>query len=160
MRVEVDIFSGRPSPFWTASPQEAEALTDRKAREHLQKVLGQLEALRWQLVGIELSLPEPLAERVRLQDLEDEMDAVTELRTVIHCVLEDAIRPAPPGSSGRSGERRRRFREAVSGGGAALPFSVSEPRKEAAHGHAPRRGAGWRGSVGSPKTRARRAADW
>jgi len=21
MRVEVDIFSGRPSPFWTASPQ-------------------------------------------------------------------------------------------------------------------------------------------
>ncbi len=29
MRVEVDIFSGRPSPFWTASPQEAEALTDR-----------------------------------------------------------------------------------------------------------------------------------
>lgn len=28
MRVEVDIFSGRPSPFWTASPQEAEALTD------------------------------------------------------------------------------------------------------------------------------------
>ena len=29
MRVEVDIFSGRPHPFWTASPQEAEALTDR-----------------------------------------------------------------------------------------------------------------------------------
>lgn len=29
MRVEVAIFSGRPSPFWTASPQEAEALTDR-----------------------------------------------------------------------------------------------------------------------------------
>jgi len=29
MRVEVDIFSGRPSPFWTASPQEAKALTDR-----------------------------------------------------------------------------------------------------------------------------------
>lgn len=29
MRVEVDIVSGRPNPFWTASPQEAEALTDR-----------------------------------------------------------------------------------------------------------------------------------
>ena len=72
----------------------APPLTLAEAREHLQKVLGQLEALRWQLVGIELSLPEPPAERVRLQDLEDEMDAVTELRTVIHCVLEDAIRPA------------------------------------------------------------------
>jgi hypothetical protein len=35
MRVEVDIFSGRPSPFWTASPQEAEALTDRLRPEHL-----------------------------------------------------------------------------------------------------------------------------
>ena len=65
-----------------------------EARAQLRHSIGQLDALRWTLKGIELSLPEPLAEQVRLVEMSDEMDAVTELRTVIHCVLEDSLRPA------------------------------------------------------------------
>lgn len=63
-----------------------------EGRRHLRRVLDQLEALRWQLIGIKLSLPEP-AERA-LEDVSDEWDAVTELRTVIECVLDDDLRPA------------------------------------------------------------------
>jgi hypothetical protein len=65
-----------------------------EARRHLHKVLDQLEAVRWQLLGIRQSLPEPTAERVRIADVSDEPDAVTELRTTIDCVLEDDLRPA------------------------------------------------------------------
>lgn len=65
-----------------------------KAREQVRRILDQLEAVRWQLLGIKLSLPEPVAEHVRLLDVADAMDATTEMRTVIHCVLEDCIRPA------------------------------------------------------------------
>lgn len=65
-----------------------------KAREQVRRILDQLEAVRWQLLGIKLILPEPSAEHVRLLDVADVMDATTELRTVIHCVLEDCIRPA------------------------------------------------------------------
>jgi hypothetical protein len=73
---------------------EPRVLTLAKARKQLRHAIGQLDALRWTLTGIELSLPEPLAEQVRLAEMSDEMDAVTELRTVLHCVLEDSIRPA------------------------------------------------------------------
>jgi hypothetical protein len=45
-------------------------------------------------VGLQLSLPEPPAERVRLEDMEEEMDEVTDLRITIACILEDRIRPA------------------------------------------------------------------
>ncbi len=65
-----------------------------KAREQVRRILEHLEEIRWQLLGITLSLPEPVAEQVRLLAVADEMDATTELRTVIHCVLEDCIRPA------------------------------------------------------------------
>lgn len=71
-------------------PQE----TLGNARQHLRRVLDQLEAIRWQLIGIKLSLPESLAEQVRLEDLDEEVDAATELRTTIDCVLEDEIRKA------------------------------------------------------------------
>lgn len=71
-------------------PQEAVG----QAREHLRRVLDQLEGVRWQLIGIKLSLPEPLAEQVRLEDVGEEVDAATELRTTIECVLEDDIRKA------------------------------------------------------------------
>ena len=64
-----------------------------EGRRHLRRVLEQMEAIRWQLVGIKLSLTEPPEERV-LEDVSDEWDAVTELRTVIECVLDDDLRPA------------------------------------------------------------------
>lgn len=63
-----------------------------EGRRHLRRVLEQMEALWWQLIGIKLSL-EPPAERA-LEDVSDEWDAVTELRTVIECVLDDDLRPA------------------------------------------------------------------
>jgi hypothetical protein len=78
-----------------------------EAREHVRRILDQQEAVRLQLVGLQLSLPEPPAERVRLEDVGDEMDAVTDLRTTIACILEDYIRPVLqdlqdflPGSNG------------------------------------------------------------
>jgi hypothetical protein len=68
--------------------------TVAEARRHLHRVLEQLEAVRWQLLGIRQSLPEPSAERVRQADVNDEPDAATELRTTIDCVLEDDLKPA------------------------------------------------------------------
>ncbi len=65
-----------------------------EGRRHLRRVLDQLEAVRWQLIGIKLSLSEPSEELVRIEDVSDEMDAVTELRTTIECVLDDDLRPA------------------------------------------------------------------
>jgi hypothetical protein len=65
-----------------------------EAREHVRRILDQLEAVRCHLLGIQLSLPEPTAERVRLADVADELDAVTELRTTIACILDDDLRPA------------------------------------------------------------------
>jgi hypothetical protein len=65
-----------------------------EARRHLHRVLEQLEVVRWQLLGIRQSLPEPPAERVRQADVSDEPDSATELRTTIDCVLEDDLKPA------------------------------------------------------------------
>lgn len=69
-------------------------LTLPEGKKHLARVLAHFEEGRWQLLGILHSLPEPLAEQVRLEDLGDTTDPVTELRTTIACVLEDYIRPA------------------------------------------------------------------
>jgi hypothetical protein len=63
-------------------------------KKHLRRILDQMESVYWQLIGLEKSQPESLAERVRHEDLSDEMDAATALRTVIACVLNDSIRPA------------------------------------------------------------------
>jgi hypothetical protein len=65
-----------------------------EARKHLRRVFEQLETVRWQLLGITLSLPETVAERDRLAEVSDELDAVTKLRTTIECVLEDDLKPA------------------------------------------------------------------
>jgi hypothetical protein len=65
-----------------------------EAKRQLHRVHEQLEEIRWQLVGIRDSLPEPPTERVRLADVSDEPDALMELRTTIDCVLEDDLKPA------------------------------------------------------------------
>ena len=69
-------------------------LTLPEGKKHLARVLAHFEEGRWQLLGILHSLPEPLAEQIRLEDLGDTTDPVTELRATIACVLEDYIRPA------------------------------------------------------------------
>jgi hypothetical protein len=65
-----------------------------KASRNLRRVLDQIESVQLQLVGIQLSLPRPVAEGMSLEDVGDETDPVTELETTIACVLNDSIRPA------------------------------------------------------------------
>lgn len=65
-----------------------------EAREEIRRILEALEGIRWRLQGVKLSLPEPIEEAVRLQEVGDEMDPAAELRTIIHCVLNDSLRPA------------------------------------------------------------------
>lgn len=68
-------------------------LTLAEGRKHLARILEHFEGGRWQLLGLLHSLPEPLAEQVRLEDVDDKTDPLTELRTTIACVLEDYVRP-------------------------------------------------------------------
>ncbi|HKI02063.1 MAG TPA: hypothetical protein VKK31_08790 [Thermoanaerobaculia bacterium] len=68
-------------------------LTLPEGKKHLARVLALFEEGRWQLLGILHSLPEPLAE-LGEEDVAEELDGLTEMRTVIRCVLEDSIRPA------------------------------------------------------------------
>ncbi len=72
----------------------APKLTLPEGKKHLARVLAHFEADRWQLLGILHSLPDPLVEQFRLEDLGDTIDPVTDLRTTIECVLEDYLRPA------------------------------------------------------------------
>ncbi|MFL6264365.1 MAG: hypothetical protein ACJ76Y_32150 [Thermoanaerobaculia bacterium] len=63
------------------------------ARKQIQKVADELETLQLTLLGIQGTLPEPPAEADKSLDLEA-MDAASELRAVIGCVLRDSIGPA------------------------------------------------------------------
>lgn len=63
------------------------------ARRLLRKIADELETLQLTMLGIQGTLPEPPAESVKLLDVEV-MDAATELRAVIGCVLNDYIGPA------------------------------------------------------------------
>lgn len=69
-------------------------VTLTEGRQQLERVVDQLEAVRLQLLGILSGLPEPPEEAAGLEDVGEEPDAATELRTTISCVLDDAIRPA------------------------------------------------------------------
>ncbi len=69
-------------------------MTLAEGKKHTRRVLTQMETVYCELLGLESSLPEPRSERVRLEDVEDETAAGTDLRTVIRCVLEDSLRPA------------------------------------------------------------------
>ena len=63
------------------------------ARRQLQKVADELETLQLTMLGIQGSLPEPPAEADKSLDMEA-VDAASELRAVIGCVLRDSIGPA------------------------------------------------------------------
>jgi hypothetical protein len=72
----------------------APQVTPAEAKKHLRRLLEDIEKVRWQLIGIEKSLYDPFTEPARHEDMSDELDEATELRTVIACVLEDSIRTA------------------------------------------------------------------
>ena len=63
------------------------------AREQLREIVRELEAIRARLLGVQASLPVSTAEQSRLLE-EDQMDSVTEIHSVIGCVLQDWIGPA------------------------------------------------------------------
>lgn len=63
-----------------------------EGKRHVRRVVEQMEMIRWQLIGVRLSLLEPPEKD--LEDMSDDWDAVTELRTIIECVLDDDLRPA------------------------------------------------------------------
>ena len=63
------------------------------AKGEVQRVVGDLEALRDRLAGAIERLPAGSGESDPEADL-DEMGEVTELRSVIECVLHDFLRPS------------------------------------------------------------------
>jgi len=69
-------------------------ITLEAARQQLQEVAGDLATIRSRLLDLAAALPESPTESDLPPGAEDEVDAPTELRAVIRCVLEDSIRPA------------------------------------------------------------------
>ena len=67
----------------------------KAAQEQIREIVRDLEAIRFRLLGVRESLPASAAETVRLAEVEvEEVDPTTEIRTVIHCVLNDSLGPA------------------------------------------------------------------
>ena len=62
------------------------------AKDEVQRVIGDLEAIRERLVRVAERLPAGSPENDPEEDLE-EADEVTELRSVIQCALQDSLRP-------------------------------------------------------------------
>jgi hypothetical protein len=67
--------------------------TQQTAREQLRTIAGELEAIRFRLLGVRSSLSVPAEEEVMLLG-ERDMDFSTEVRTVIECVVHDWIEAA------------------------------------------------------------------
>ena len=63
------------------------------ARAQLAEIVREQEALYFRLLGVQATLPPSPVELVRFLE-EDQMDARTEIRAVIQCVLDTYIRPA------------------------------------------------------------------
>jgi hypothetical protein len=66
------------------------------AQEQLWEIVDELESLRFRLLGVQASLPEPAADSTApglMDDLET-MDLRTEIRAVIGCVLTDCLASA------------------------------------------------------------------
>jgi len=60
----------------------------------LREILRDLETIQFRLTGVEATLPPSSTEADRLEDVgKEEMDLVTELRSVIQCVLKDSLQP-------------------------------------------------------------------
>jgi hypothetical protein len=67
------------------------------AQAELLQIVDQLEAIRFRLVEVVESLPAPRKDTgtpLSEEDMEEDMDTATEIRTTIQCVLNDNIQPA------------------------------------------------------------------
>jgi hypothetical protein len=66
------------------------------AQEQLWEIVGELEAIRFRLLGVQASLTEPAADSTLPDFVEDieAMDLPLEIRSVIGCVLNDCVAPA------------------------------------------------------------------
>ena len=66
----------------------------KAAQRQLRDIIRALEAIGFRLAGVEAALPPSPAETDRLQDVgTEETDLVTQLRSVIQCVLKDSLQP-------------------------------------------------------------------
>ena len=73
----------------SGSLTEAEAA----AQAELERIVEELDAIRFRLVDIHAKLPVSPDETAMLLG-EEEMDVATEVRSIIECVLSDSIQPA------------------------------------------------------------------
>jgi hypothetical protein len=63
----------------------------RAVERELRDIVRALESIGFRLMGVEATLP---PETDRLRDVgKDETDVVTEIRSVIQCVLKDSLQP-------------------------------------------------------------------
>jgi len=86
---------GIPLPDGPAGGGVAVSAALKEAKVQLREIVRDLEAIRFRLLGVQESLPASPAETVRLAEVEiEEGDPATEIRTVIHCVLNDSLQPA------------------------------------------------------------------
>ena len=73
----------------TTDTLETTTISEKAAREEIRDVVRDLEALRFRLLGVRASLPDPAEE-----EEDEERDAAVDLRAVLDCVLADSIGPA------------------------------------------------------------------
>ncbi len=67
--------------------------SEARAQEELQAITEELKGIEERLRSVHQSLAPP-SEPEAAQDVEDEMDLASQLRTVIECVLTDDLEPA------------------------------------------------------------------
>ena len=68
-------------------------VTLAEAEQQVARVVDHLETVRWELLGIALSLREPPDPQANDQ-ADNQADAEADLRGVLECVLADRIQPA------------------------------------------------------------------
>lgn len=70
--------------------------TENAAQAALRKIVEELNAIRSRLRGVHKTLPAPPQDPMLAgeEEGEEEMDASTEMRSIIECVLSDSIEPA------------------------------------------------------------------
>jgi hypothetical protein len=84
----------RPPRIHAGGPHRRAKMTELEtALDQVGDIARAVENLQFRLLGVQATLPEAAAESVRLLDA-DPMDATTEIRAIIDCVLRDRIEPA------------------------------------------------------------------
>ena len=66
----------------------------KAAQEQAREAVRDLKEVKLRLLGILESLPASTAEVAHLEEVDLKADLVTELRSVVQCVLKDSLEPA------------------------------------------------------------------